>query len=95
MLLSLQEKYEITEVKGILSVEQIIKCVEQIIKCVEQILINYQNEVSFCYLFGSYAKGYAKEDSDVDLCIHYSQRNGICGINKRFTRVIKQESRFN
>lgn len=62
MLLSLQEKYEITEVKGILSVEQIIKCVEKI-------LINYQNEVSFCYLFGSYAKGYAKEDSDVDLCI--------------------------
>lgn len=23
----------------------------------------------FCYLFGSYAKGYAKENSDINLCI--------------------------
>lgn len=25
--------------------------------------------INFCYLFGSYAKGYAKEDSDIDLLI--------------------------
>lgn len=62
MLLSLQDKYEITEVKGILSVE-LIK------KRVESVLVNYKNEVSFCYLFGSYAKGYPQGDSDVDLCI--------------------------
>ena len=29
----------------------------------------YPGEIDFCYLFGSYAKGYAKENSDVDLCI--------------------------
>lgn len=27
----------------------------------------YKNMVEFCYLFGSYAKGYATERSDVDL----------------------------
>ena len=36
---------------------------------VNKVLINYENEVSFCYLFGSYVKGYAKGNSDVDLCI--------------------------
>ena len=29
-------------------------------------------DLKFCYLFGSYAKGYAKEDSDVDLLISTS-----------------------
>ena len=56
------EKYEVTEEKGLLSVEQIKKIV---IKVLEE----YNSEVSFCYLFGSYAKGYAKEKSDIDLCI--------------------------
>ena len=32
----------------------------------------YQGVVEFCYLFGSYAKGYATETSDVDLCISSS-----------------------
>lgn len=58
----LQSKYEITEKKGILSIDQIKTRVEKV-------LGNYRDEVSFCYLFGSYAKGYAKEDSDVDLFI--------------------------
>ena len=29
----------------------------------------YKDEIEFCYLFGSYAKGYAKDKSDVDLYI--------------------------
>ncbi len=61
-MLILKSKYEINEKKGILSIDQIKKGVEKV-------LGNYNEEVSFCYLFGSYAKGYAKEDSDIDLLI--------------------------
>ena len=39
---------------------------------VSEVLDKYKDEVKFCYLFGSYAKGYAKENSDVDLCISTS-----------------------
>ena len=34
-----------------------------------KVLSKYGKEIKFCYLFGSYAKGYAKENSDVDLCV--------------------------
>lgn len=54
---------EITEDKGVLSLNQIIKGVNNVIAN------RYQKSVSFCYLFGSYAKGYATEKSDVDLCV--------------------------
>ena len=56
------EKYEITENKGILKLEQIVSIVQNT-------LDEYKEKINFCYLFGSYAKGYAKENSDVDLCI--------------------------
>ena len=59
------EKYEITEEKGLLSVEQIKETIINV-------LSEYQNEVTFCYLFGSYAKGYAKDSSDVDLLLDTS-----------------------
>ena len=62
ILLSLKEEFEINENKGILSINKIKELVSKV-------LSNYQNEVSFCYLFGSYAKGYAKDSSDIDLCI--------------------------
>lgn len=58
----LRDKYEITETKGLLSINQIKICVEKVLQ-------NYKDKVSFCYLFGSYAKGYARDDSDIDLCI--------------------------
>lgn len=59
------EKYEITEEKGILSID--------LIKNIIYTTLNeYQADISFCYLFGSYAKGYAKENSDVDLLIDTS-----------------------
>ena len=61
----LKEKYEVTEEKGLLSIEEIKNKVTDIFS-------KYKDEISFCYLFGSYAKGYAKEDSDVDLCISTS-----------------------
>ena len=40
---------------------------EQIEKCCKEVLDAYQ--VEYCYLFGSYAKGKATEQSDVDLLI--------------------------
>ena len=61
----LKEKYEVTEEKGLLSIKEIKNKVTDIFS-------KYKDEISFCYLFGSYAKGYAKDDSDVDLCISTS-----------------------
>ena len=54
---------EITEEKGILTVGQIKATVEELLNK------EFKDKVEFCYLFGSYAKGYATEKSDVDLCI--------------------------
>lgn len=58
----LKDKYEITEEKGLLTVNDIEEKVRKV-------LSKYGKEIKFCYLFGSYAKGYAKENSDVDLCV--------------------------
>lgn len=59
------EKYEITEEKGLLNLEKIKEIVTDVLN-------NYKDQISFCYLFGSYAKGYAKESSDVDLLLDTS-----------------------
>ena len=56
----LNEKYEITEDKGTLTLEAIKSTLLPIL---------HSKGISFCYLFGSYAKGTAKENSDVDLLI--------------------------
>lgn len=50
----------IDEETGILELEDIVR------KCTE---VFKEYEVSFCYLFGSYAKGKATQTSDVDLLI--------------------------
>ena len=63
MINTLIEKCEITETKGLLNVKQIK---ESLVSLFDS---EYKDQIEFCYLFGSYAKGYAKEDSDVDLCI--------------------------
>ncbi len=60
MLQELEKLNLLDEDHGILSMEQ-IKSV-----C-SDVFASY--EVEFCYLFGSYAKGKAKETSDVDLLI--------------------------
>lgn len=66
MINLINDKYEITEEKRLLSVG--------FIKDKLSALFNsqYNGEVVFCYLFGSYAKGYATEKSDVDLCVSTS-----------------------
>ncbi len=63
MINIINDKYEITEEKGLLSVEFIKKELSALLNS------RYSGEVEFCYLFGSYAKGYATEKSDVDLCV--------------------------
>ena len=63
MVNSINNKYEVTETKGILSLEEIKQKVANLIET------KYKDSISFCFLFGSYAKGYATEQSDVDFCI--------------------------
>lgn len=60
MLSALSDEYRIDEEHGILSTKDIVTTVQSILK---------KYNVSYCYLFGSYAKGFAKGDSDVDLLI--------------------------
>ena len=66
MVNKIVEKYEITETKGVLTLEEIKENVGSLIEN------KYKDKVSFCFLFGSYAKGYAKDNSDVDFCISTS-----------------------
>ena len=54
---------EITEEKGTLTVEQIKNKVTALFDN------EYENQIDFCYLFGSYAKGSPKGNSDIDLYI--------------------------
>ena len=66
MIQKLMNEYEITEDKGLLSLEIIKK---ELVSLFEG---EYKGRIDFCYLFGSYAKGYAKGNSDVDLCVSTS-----------------------
>lgn len=65
MLEMLKQKYYITEDKGVLTIKQIQVIINDVFK-------DYENKIDFCYLFGSYAKGYATETSGIDLCISTS-----------------------
>ena len=60
LLQELQKMDTVDEEHGILTTEQIRKCCKEVLEA-------YQ--VEYCYLFGSYAKGKATEQSDVDLLI--------------------------
>lgn len=67
---SLKKQCEITEEKGILTIEQIKKIVTDVFET------KYKGKIDFCYLFGSYAKGTAKDRSDVDLYL-FSSLTGL------------------
>ena len=66
MIQKLMNKYEITEDNGMLSIETIKNELTFLFDS------EYKGKIEFCYLFGSYAKGYAKDNSDVDLCVSTS-----------------------
>ena len=59
----LKERYEVDEDHGLLSVGMIRE------KLTDLFNREYPGEVSFCYLFGSYAKGTPNDRSDVDLYV--------------------------
>ena len=62
----LKDKFEITEEKGLLTIEKIKQIVTDLFDT------QYDGLIDFCYLFGSYAKGLEKENSDVDLYVSSS-----------------------
>ncbi|MBQ4452428.1 MAG: nucleotidyltransferase domain-containing protein [Clostridia bacterium] len=60
MLRQLEENSFVDETHGILTLDEIRRVCREILSAYP---------VSFCYLFGSYARGHAGESSDVDLLI--------------------------
>lgn len=65
LMQELQKINAVDEEHGILTTEQIRMCCKEILDA-------YQ--VEYCYLFGSYAKGKATEQSDVDLLISTKEK---------------------
>lgn len=76
---SLNNACEITEEKGILTIEQIKNKISILFDT------EYKNQIDFCYLFGSYANGNPKENSDIDLYISTSSLQGL-----RFVGLIEK-----
>lgn len=60
LVMVLKTNAEITEDKGILTIDKIRAIVSPIMK---------QNNIEKCYLFGSYARNEARDNSDVDLLV--------------------------
>lgn len=60
ILESLLSKTKIDEEHGILSLEDIKRTLVNVLK---------KHDINYCYLFGSYAKGEARENSDIDLLV--------------------------
>ena len=82
----INSKCEITETRGLLSIEQIKNSLADVFN------IQYKDKIEFCYLFGSYAKGYAKENSDVDLCVS-TQLTGLdfVGLSEAIRNVLHKK----
>ena len=79
----LDDSCAITENKGILTIETIK---EKLTTLFEN---TYKGEIDFCYLFGSYAKGLAKEDSDVDLYVSSSLTGfRLAGLMERIREML-------
>ena len=86
MINLINDKYEITEEKGLLAIEFIKK---ELTKLFDD---QYKGIVEFCYLFGSYAKGYADEKSDVDLCVSTSLTGfDFIGLSEDIRRVLHKK----
>ena len=82
----INEKCEVTENKGILTIEKIK---EEVTKLFDS---QHKDEVEYCYLFGSYAKGYAKESSDVDLCVATSLKGlDFVGLSEEIRNVLHKK----
>lgn len=77
---------EVTEDKGILTITQIKEILTTLFESA------YKGKVEYCYLFGSYAKGYAKDSSDVDLFISTSLTGlDFVGLIEACRRALKKK----
>lgn len=86
MMQTLRQKFEITETKGLISLEFIRKTLAELFEA------KYKSQVDLCYLFGSYAKGYATETSDVDLCVSTSLTGfAFVGLNEDIRNVLHKK----
>lgn len=82
----INDSCEITESKGLLTTEFIKSSLVSLFDN------KFEGKVDFCYLFGSYAKGYAKEDSDVDLCISTSLTGlAFVGLSEEIHQVLHKK----
>lgn len=81
----LKEKYEFSENKGIYDLEKLKELILKVIN-------NYKNDITFCYIFGSYAKGYATERSDVDICVNTTLKGlDFVGLVEELHQILKKE----
>lgn len=82
----INERFEITEEKGLLSIDKIRNIVTNLLN------EEYEGQVDFCYLFGSYAKGTPKETSDVDLYVSTSLTGlKFVGLIERLRQVLHKK----
>lgn len=82
----INERFEITEEKGILSIDKIRDIVTNLLN------EEYEGQVDFCYLFGSYAKGTQKETSDVDIYVSTSLTGlKFVGLIERLRQVLHKK----
>lgn len=83
MIRNLNDKFEITNDKGIISLKEIKEVIPKVIE------EKYKGQINFCYLFGSYAKGYATGKSDVDFLVSTSLTGlHFVGIAEEFRAVL-------
>ena len=68
MVEDLEDKLRVDEEHGILAIDEIKDALLPILK---------KHNINYCYLFGSYARGEARENSDIDLLVD----TDITGIN--------------
>ena len=86
MIRIINDNYEITEDKGLLDIAYIKKELTALFDG------QYKGMVEFCYLFGSYAKGYATEKSDIDLCVSCSLKGlDFVGLNEDIRAVLHKK----
>ena len=82
----LNEECEITEEKGLLTIEWIRGQLRDLFAN------QYKGKVRFCYLFGSYARGNPKPESDVDIYVSSSLGGiGFLGLMERVRERLRKK----
>ncbi len=81
----IKNKYEINETNGVYKVEEIKSILNEVFSY-------YKNDISFCFLFGSYSKGYSTSVSDIDLCVDTSLSGlSFVGFVERIRESLRKE----